>query len=62
MRCIISVDCVWDDWEEWQECSVTCGGGTKKRDRVPIGPFYGGSECQGSTEDDDGCKPDPCPS
>ncbi|TRY69476.1 hypothetical protein TCAL_03259 [Tigriopus californicus] len=26
----------WGKWSEWTECSQTCGGGTKKRDRVCI--------------------------
>jgi len=27
------VDCIWAAWGPWQDCSMTCGGGIKRRDR-----------------------------
>ena len=42
---MISVDCVWDEYEE-TECSVPCGGGTKTVSGKGTPPVYnGGAEC-----------------
>ena len=38
--------CEWGDWQEWTECSKTCGGGTARRNRVLISiPTAGGKVC-----------------
>lgn len=40
-------DCRWGLWEPWSACSLTCGGGTKARDRlVKQSPTHGGKECK----------------
>jgi len=42
-----TTDCVWGDWEEWGACTCTCGGGTKRRDRlVMTAPENGGDLCK----------------
>ncbi|XP_052105775.1 SCO-spondin-like [Mytilus californianus] len=53
----------WTEWSSWNECSVTCGGGRKVRDRQcsnPV-PQYGGDPCFGNTTNIDSCNEDPCP-
>lgn len=56
------VDGVWLEWLEWQECSTTCGGGQRFRERECEGPFYGGADCEGSDTDSQICGTDLCPS
>lgn len=41
-------DCVWGEWEEWNECTKSCGGGKKRRSRDKL--IYaqnGGKDCNG---------------
>lgn len=45
-----SADCQWGDWEQWSACSCSCGGGTKRRERlIKVAPTTGGAPC--SAED-----------
>ena len=53
---------MWLEWEPWQDCSTTCGGGTRLRERECEGPFYDGAECVGPYNDTEVCGTDPCPS
>ncbi|XP_046330797.2 A disintegrin and metalloproteinase with thrombospondin motifs adt-1-like isoform X8 [Haliotis rufescens] len=55
------IDGVFQTWEEWGACSVTCGGGQKMRSRKCTGPFYGGGNCTGPWEDRTTCSNAPCP-
>ena len=60
-----TVDGQWEGWGRWAECSVTCGGGTRSRERTCHNPKYGGESC--ATEIDGGyqeetCSEDECPS
>lgn len=56
-----AVDGKWQAWASWGGCSVTCGGGTQRRERVCSGPFFGGAACQGSQEDFRQCSAQRCP-
>ena len=58
---LISVDCFWNTWQEWQECSLTCGGGVQYRSRTKEGPQNGGEECVGLSEAERECNTDHCP-
>ncbi|CAE7553253.1 HMCN1 [Symbiodinium natans] len=43
----VAVDCAWADWDHWSACSCTCGGGTKRRNRViQQSPRHGGKLCE----------------
>uniref|UniRef100_A0A0G4F982 WSC domain-containing protein n=1 Tax=Chromera velia CCMP2878 TaxID=1169474 RepID=A0A0G4F982_9ALVE len=58
------VDCLVSCWSKWGECSVTCGGGTKKRSKVIlVEPQNGGKECpeEATLEDTVACNERPCP-
>ncbi|KAK3592034.1 hypothetical protein CHS0354_019289 [Potamilus streckersoni] len=55
------VDGDWKQWEEWGECSVTCGKGVQTRTRECITPLYGGADCSGPAEESRNCNDFPCP-
>ena len=55
----------YTSWTSWTECSVSCGNGTKMRQRdcANPSPKYGGKDCSslGVSEEIVGCLKDPCP-
>ncbi|KAK6167247.1 hypothetical protein SNE40_021325 [Patella caerulea] len=53
----------WSPWDEWGECSNSCGGGQRKRFRYCTNPppGIGGRLCPGQAEETSNCNPDPCP-
>jgi len=54
------VDCEVEDWSSWSECSATCGGGTRTRERKVVQePENGGAACQ-DREEEESCKTEPC--
>lgn len=54
----------WTEWTEWTDCSVTCGNGTRYRNRscTNPAPAHGGSDCEGEREEVKNCFPRHCPS
>ena len=57
-----SVDCKVEDWSSWSECSATCGGGTRTRERKVVQePENGGAACPfQDQEEEESCKTEPC--
>uniref|UniRef100_A0A452F6Z5 Adhesion G protein-coupled receptor B1 n=1 Tax=Capra hircus TaxID=9925 RepID=A0A452F6Z5_CAPHI len=55
------VDGKWQAWASWGSCSVTCGGGTQRRERACLGPFFGGAACQGPQDEYRQCGAQRCP-
>ncbi len=61
------VDGAWVNWGEYGDCSVSCGGGTKKRTRICTTSSGGSSEsgesgvCPGSDEEKTACNQGACP-
>uniref|UniRef100_A0A8C2M4R9 Adhesion G protein-coupled receptor B1 n=1 Tax=Cricetulus griseus TaxID=10029 RepID=A0A8C2M4R9_CRIGR len=55
------VDGKWQAWASWGSCSVTCGGGSQRRERVCSGPFFGGAACQGPQDEYRQCGAQRCP-
>ncbi|XP_063690486.1 uncharacterized protein LOC134823063 [Bolinopsis microptera] len=53
----------WTNYEEWSECSKTCGGGSQSRTRTCTNsaPLHGGAECAGDSTDTNSCNTESCP-
>jgi hypothetical protein len=57
----------WGDWDEFSECTATCGGGNKTRAREckTLAPENGGINCETETEhytETVACNTQACPS
>ena len=52
----------WGQWEDWSECSRSCGGGTKTRERLCDSPTpaHGGNPCDGENAGTDSCSNEAC--
>ena len=61
---LILVDGGWGSWTTWSSCSVTCGGGQRSRQRScnNPAPSGGGSDCSGSSSQQEDCNSVNCPS
>ncbi|XP_063444324.1 sushi, von Willebrand factor type A, EGF and pentraxin domain-containing protein 1-like [Mytilus trossulus] len=59
---ITMVDGSWSDWDNWTECSVSCGNGTIQRWRACADPLpdNGGKQCEGSDTEIEICSLEPC--
>jgi hypothetical protein len=54
-------DCKVNDWSQWSDCNVKCGGGNQNRTRKIIKePNYGGETCP-PLSDTKECNTQPCP-
>jgi len=57
------IDGKYSDWSNYNACSVTCGGGSQRRERTcnnPV-PQHGGKSCEGPTEQTKSCNNQECP-
>lgn len=52
------LDCIWGQWSDWGECSLTCGSGERSRERkIAAPPKLGGRPCDPLVKKD----VQPCP-
>lgn len=61
---LAAIDGKWTDWTPWSSCSVSCGGGTQKRDRscTNPAPANGGAACSGIASETRDCNTQACSS
>ncbi|CAK9013154.1 unnamed protein product [Durusdinium trenchii] len=56
------VDCKFDEWSEWSECSKSCSTGNRTASRALItSPQWGGQPCDGGVLRTEYCNEQPCP-
>ena len=60
-RFTIPGDCQVSQWNDWSNCSVSCGGGTKARARVIVQESKNGGAACPDLEEKIGCNTDKCP-
>ena len=53
----VNADYGWDVWNEWSECSATCGGGVSERTRECL---IAGGMCNGAASETKECNTQPC--
>ncbi|CAD7963524.1 unnamed protein product [Amoebophrya sp. A25] len=51
----ISVDCAFDEWGSWSDCSNACNGIKDRTRRIATYSSHGGEQCEGSTKEVTGC-------
>ena len=50
------IDCIWAEWNSWEQCSMTCGSqGTRKRSRSNTIPEAHGGTCNGGSLETERC-------
>lgn len=62
---ISQVDGGYTSWEDWSDCSFSCGGGKRRRSRKCTNPVpqYGGKDCSslGPSDETEDCNTNLCP-
>ena len=60
---ICLVDCKWDNWSEWEDCSKSCGGGVQIASRGKLQEdLFGGKPCDSESTRQRNCNSGQCPS
>jgi hypothetical protein len=54
------IPCTVTDWDDWSDCTVSCGGGTKTRERTVTADAQHGGSCP-DLDDSEECNKDGCP-
>ncbi|KAH9492583.1 Hemicentin-1 [Bulinus truncatus] len=55
------IDGQWEEWNMWLDCTQTCGGGMRTRNRSCNGPYNDGQPCIGTSYDVKQCQLQQCP-
>ena len=58
---ILLVNCLWNEFGPWSNCTEECDGGTQTRVRtIQQEAAYGGMTCQGYATESRNCNEEPC--
>ena len=58
---IVLVNCLWNEFGPWSNCTEECDGGTQTRVRtIQQEAAYGGMTCQGYATESRNCNEEPC--
>jgi hypothetical protein len=55
------VNCSWNTWSDWSNCSLPCGSGVQQRSRTQNPEINGGAPCDGNSVEYSSCNTNPCP-
>lgn len=57
------VDGRWTRWGDWEQCSLTCGGGVQvsRRSCTDPAPAFEGANCEGDSLRSRSCNEEECP-
>ena len=59
---LMLVNCKWNDFGKWSDCSQDCGGGWQRRSRtVKQKAAFGGKQCDGCAAETRACNTHNCP-
>ena len=59
---MLTVNCAFNAWGNWDTCTKTCGGGTHQRARsIGVVVAHGGTNCTGSAIENGVCNAHSCP-
>ena len=59
---LLKVNCLWSEWNEWSDCTSSCGGGERTSRRIKLQLAQNkGIECEGNDVKTEQCNSDPCP-
>ena len=62
MNGLIWIECLWENWGDWQPCSKSCGYGYQSRNRNRPFITENGEQkrCDGKTKEKQGCNKQNC--
>ena len=58
----IVVNCIWNTWNGWNDCSATCGTGIRSATRTKQTVEEYGGKCEGESFREESCNAPACPS
>lgn len=58
--CFSAVECQWSEWT-LGECSVSCGNGSRTKNRQKLVEEQNGGNCLGTTNETEACSIQNCP-
>ena len=58
---LLTVNCLWNEWGTFSNCTEECGGGTRTKVRtIQQEAANGGLACSGYATESENCNEEPC--